>query len=82
MNPQEISALPFLVMQDSVTSYVKFVPLRSKRQLELMTREVLSFTAGLGYSETVYRCDSEPTMRQLSKMWFQQDWAWDCPHVQ
>jgi hypothetical protein len=66
-NPQEITAMPFLVMQDSVTSYVVCVPLRSKGQLELMTRELLSFTAGLGYSEVVYRCDNEPTMRQLLK---------------
>ena len=51
--------------QDSVTSYVGCVPLRSKGQLELMTRELLSFTAGLGYSEVVYRCDNGPTMRQL-----------------
>ena len=43
------------------------VPLRSKGQLELMTREVLSFTAGLGHAEVIFRCDNEPTMRQLLK---------------
>ena len=50
-----------------MTSYFGCVPLRSKGQLELMTRELLSFTAGLGYSEVVYRCDNGPTMRQLLK---------------
>ena len=32
-----------------------------------MTREILSFTAGLGHAEVIYRCDNEPTMRQLLK---------------
>ena len=32
-----------------------------------MTREVLSFTARLGSSEVIYRCDNEPAMRQLLK---------------
>jgi hypothetical protein len=32
-----------------------------------MTREVLSFTAGLGHAELIFRCDNEPTMRQLLK---------------
>ena len=32
-----------------------------------MTREVLSFTAGLGHAEVIFRCDNEPTMRQLLK---------------
>ena len=36
-------------------------------QLELMTREILSFTACLGRAEVIYRCDNEPTMRQLLK---------------
>ena len=66
-NQQGITALPFLVMVDSSTGYVGCVPLRSKGQLELMTREILSFTAGLGHSEMIYRCDNEPTMRQLLK---------------
>ena len=66
-NPQDVSALPFLVMVDSASGYVGCVPLRSKGQLELMTREVLSFTAGLGHAEVIFRCDNEPTMRQLLK---------------
>ena len=66
-NPQEVAALPFLVMHNSSTGYVGCVPLRSKGQLELMTREILAFTAGLGYLEVIYRCDNEPTMRQLLK---------------
>ena len=64
-NQQGITALPFLVMVDSSTGYVGCVPLRSKGQLELMTREILSFPPGLGHSEVIYRCDNEPTMRQL-----------------
>ena len=67
VNPQDVSALPFLVMVDSASGYVGCVPLRSKGQLELMTREVLSFTAGLGHAEVIFRCDNEPTMRQLLK---------------
>ena len=66
-NPQDVSALPLLVMVDSASGYVRCVPLRSKGQLELMTREVLSFTAGLGHAEVIFRCDNEPTMRQLLK---------------
>ena len=66
-NQQGITALPFLVMVDSSTGYVGCVPLRSKGQLELMTREILSFTAGLGHSEVIYRCDNEPTTHQLLK---------------
>ena len=54
-------------MVDSASGYVGCVPLRSKGQLELMTREVLSFTAGLGHAEVIFRCDNEPTMRQLLK---------------
>ena len=54
-------------MADSASGYVGCVPLRSKGQLELMTREVLSFTAGLGHAEVIFRCDNEPTMRQLLK---------------
>ena len=42
-------------------------PCVQRGQLELMTREILAFTAGLGYSEVIYRCDNEPTMRQLLK---------------
>ena len=66
-DPQDVAALPFLVMTDSASGFVGCVPLRSKGQLELMTREILSFTAGLGYAEVIYRCDNEPTMRQLLK---------------
>ena len=66
-NPQDVSALPFLVMVASASGYVGCVPLRSKGQFELLTHEVLSFTAGLGHAEVIFRCDNEPTMRQVLK---------------
>jgi hypothetical protein len=66
-NLQDVAALPFLVMTDSASGYVGCVPMRSKGRLEPLTREILSFTAGLCHAEVIYRCDNEPTMRQLLK---------------
>lgn len=32
-----------------------------------MTREILSFTQILGHSEVCYRCDNEPSIRQVQR---------------
>ena len=43
-------------------------PVRHKNQVDLMVRELLSFTQLLGHSEVVFMSDNEPTMRQLLRM--------------
>ena len=65
--PDLSSIYSYSTLHCATSGVVGCVPLRSKGQLELMTREVLSFTAGLGHAEVIFRCDNEPTMRQLLK---------------
>ena len=67
---QSLVLVPYIsysTLHCATIGVVGCVPLRSKGQLELITREVLSFTAGLGHAEVIFRCDNEPTMRQLLK---------------
>eukprot|EP00435_Cladocopium_sp_Y103_P069691 s216_g33.t1 len=57
-----------LVMVDSSTGYLGCVPVQSKDQYQILVREVLAFTQILGHSEVTYRCDNEPTIKNLQRM--------------
>ena len=68
MDEKQVDTMVGLVMCDSATGYLHAVPLRSKNQWSLMTRELLGFAGSLGHSELVFMCDNEPTLLQLQRM--------------
>lgn len=55
-------------MVDSSTGYLGCVPVHSRDQYQILLREILAFTQTLGHSEVTYRCDNEPTIRNLQRM--------------
>lgn len=61
-------AVVALILVCSHTGYVGCVPLQSKNQLDLMTREVVQFIRVIGNSEVTIRCDNEPAMLQPQRM--------------
>ena len=50
------------------TGYLGVVPLSSKAQLDLLTKELIAFTSTLCYSSVQLRCDSESTIVQMAKL--------------
>lgn len=66
-DPQNVNNVVALIMVDSATNYVGCVPITSKAQFDLMTREVLQFTQVLGHAECVYLADNEPSIRQFQR---------------
>ena len=65
---KEVESLCTLVMVDSSTGYVGCIPVANKNQFAMMVREVLNFTQVLGHSEVIYRCDNEPSLKQLQDL--------------
>jgi hypothetical protein len=57
-----------MVMIDNKTGYLGVVPLSSKSQFDLLTKELIAFTSTLGYSSVQLRCDNEPTIVQVAKL--------------
>ena len=57
-----------MVMIDNKTGYLGVVPLSSKAQFDLLTKELIAFTSFLGYSSIQLRCDNEPTIVQVAKL--------------
>ena len=55
-------------MIDNKTGYLGVVPLSSKSQFDLLTKELIAFTSTLGYSSVQLRCDNEPTIVQVAKL--------------
>ena len=44
------------------------LPLKTKNQMSLITRELMAFTQVLGHEQVVYYADNEPTTRQISEV--------------
>ena len=65
---KEIESLCTLVMVGSRTGYVGCIPVANKNQFAMMVQEVLNFTQVLGHSEIIYRCDNEPSLKQLQDL--------------
>ena len=65
---QDPDALVALVLCDSKTGYLWCVPMNSKNQFDLATKEVIAFWQTLGYSDVMLRCDNEPTVLQLQRL--------------
>ena len=55
-------------MVDSHTGYLGAVPLKSKGQLNIMAREVMTFIQNLGHTEVGLYGDNEPTIRSLLRI--------------
>ena len=67
-NVKEEETLVAMVMIDNKTGYLGVVPLSSKAQFDLLTKELIAFTSTLGYSSIQLRCDNEPTIVQVAKL--------------
>ena len=65
---QDPDALVALVLCDSKTGYLGCVPMNSKNQFDLATKEVIAFCQTLGYNDVMLRCDNEPTVLQLQRL--------------
>ena len=59
---RELKSALWLIMVDSQT------PLKSKGQLSLMAREIMTFAQSLGHVEVGLYADNEPTMRSLLRI--------------
>ena len=57
-----------LIIVDSHTGFIAYVPLQAKSQLDHMNRELIQFIQRLGYSEVILRCDNEPPILQLQRL--------------
>ena len=57
-----------LVMVDSKTGFLGCVPMNSKAQFDLATKELIAFCQTLGYNEVMLRCDNEPSVLQLQRL--------------
>ena len=55
-------------MVDNKSGYLGVVPLNSKAQFDLLTKELVAFCALLGYNEVELRSDNEPTIVQVAKL--------------
>ena len=44
------------------------VPLNSKAQFDLATKEIIAFCSTLGYNDVMFRCDNEPSLLQLQRL--------------
>ena len=76
---QEPDALIALVLVDSKTGYLGCVPMNSKAQFDLATKEVIAFFRTLAYNDVMLRCDNEPSVLQLQRLVVQarqQMWLW------
>ena len=65
---RELKPTMWLIMVDSQTGTLGSVPLKSKGQLSLMAREIMTFIQGLGHVEVGLYADNEPTMRALLRI--------------
>ena len=54
-----------LALVDSRTGFLGCVPMNSKAQFDLATKELIAFCQTLGYNEVMLRCDNEPSVLQL-----------------
>ena len=64
-------ALTAMAMVDNKTGCLGVVPLNSKAEFCLLTRELVAFCSTLGYNEVELRCDSEPSIMQVAKLTIQ-----------
>jgi hypothetical protein len=55
-------------MVDSKTGYLGCVPMNSKNQFDLATKEIIAFCQTLGYNDVMLRCDNEPSVLQLQRL--------------
>ena len=53
---------------DSKTGYLGCVPLSSKAQVDLATKEIIAFWQTLGYNQVMLRCDNEPSILQIQRL--------------
>eukprot|EP00435_Cladocopium_sp_Y103_P039736 s2263_g10.t1 len=65
---QDPDALVALVLVDSKTGYLGCVPMNSKAQFDLATKEIIAFCQTLGYNKVMLRCDNEPSVVQLQRL--------------
>ena len=65
---RDLDAVCALVMIDSNTGFMGCVPVSGKGQFAMMVREIINFTQILGHAEVIYRCDNEPTLKQLQSL--------------
>ena len=65
---KELKPALWLIMVDSQTGALGSVPLKSKGQLSLMAREIMTFIQSLGHVEVGLYADNEPTMRSLLRI--------------
>ena len=65
---REVKQACWLMMVDSHTGYLGAVPLKSKGQLNIMAREVMTFIQNLGHTEVGLYGDNEPTIRSLLRI--------------
>lgn len=65
---RDADALLALVLVDSKTGYLGCVPLNSKAQVDLATKEIIAFCQTLGYSQVMLRCDNKPSILQIQRL--------------
>ena len=65
---RELKPALWMIMVDSQTGALGSVPLKSKGQLSLMAREIMTFIQSLGHVEVGLYADNEPTMRSLLRI--------------
>ena len=58
--------LTALVVHDSHSGAVQYIPIQSKKQTKFMGAEILRFNF-LGYGDVTLRCDQEPTTLQVQR---------------
>ena len=68
---EDDSSLIAMAMVDNKTGYLGVVPLNSKAQFDLLTKELVAFCSTLGYNEVELRCDNEPAIMQVAKLTIQ-----------
>lgn len=73
---RDADALLALVLVDSKTGYLGCVPLNSKAQVDLATKEIIAFCQTLGYSQVMLRCDNEPSILQIQRLVSRHDRRW------
>lgn len=59
---EEVKPALWMVMVCSQTGYLGAVPLKSKGQITLMAREIMTFCQNLGHDEVGFYGDNEPTV--------------------
>ena len=66
--PRDVTSALWLVMVCSHSGFVGCIPLKSKSQINLISREVMNFIQLLGHHDVILRADNEGATRQILRV--------------